>query len=81
MPIATINGEERHVDGFISTVQLPNGKVYALKCIVDTVKPLTCPKCGGTVHLKFGEGKCEFCGTEFTSKFELVDKSAVKDAV
>lgn len=76
MPTVKINGKEQYVDGFINRIQL-QGKTYALQCLVETVKPLTCPKCGGTVHLKFGEGKCDFCGVEFTSKFELVEKSAV----
>jgi len=72
------NGVKEHVDGFISKIIMPDGKTYALRCVVQTVKPICCPKCGGRVELKFGEGECEFCKTRFTSKYELVEESAVK---
>ena len=32
---------------------------------------MTCPKCGGNVELKYGTGKCEHCGTNFTTQFKL----------
>ena len=72
------DGKEVHVDGFIHTIQLPNGKSYALQASVVAVKPIVCPKCGGTVTLKYGEGKCDFCKVQYTSRFELVEQSAVK---
>jgi len=71
------NGEREHVKGFISKIKLPNGDTYALRCSIIAVKPIVCPKCGGRVELKYGEGECEFCKTRFTSKFELVENSAV----
>ena len=80
MPTVMINGEEHHVDGFISQICLPDGKKYALQCSVIAVKPITCPKCGGAVELKYGEGKCVFCGTQFTSKFEMVEKNAIEES-
>lgn len=73
------DGKEEYVDGIIRKVSLPNGKTYGLECSIITVKPIVCPKCGGRVELKYGEGECEFCKTRFTSKFELVEDSAVKE--
>ena len=79
MPTVMIDGKEKQVDGFINTIQMPNGKLYALQCTVTAVKPIVCPKCGGTVTLKYGEGQCDFCKVRYTSKFELVPTSAVED--
>lgn len=70
-------GNERKVDGFINSISVC-GKTYALRANVIAVKPIVCPKCGGTVTLKYGEGKCDFCGVQYTSKFELVENSAIK---
>ena len=77
--IKTSDGKEEYVDGMISSFLLPNGKKYGFNCSIITVKPIVCTKCGGRVELKYGEGECEFCKTRFTSKFELVEDSAVKD--
>lgn len=57
--------------GYISKVRMPDGKLYALKCEVVEVYPMTCPKCGGQLELKFGHGKCSFCGTHFTTNFKI----------
>ena len=59
------------VDGLIDKIKLPNGKVYALQCKVIEAHPITCPKCGGTFELAFGRGKCDFCGTYFTTEFKI----------
>lgn len=63
------------VDGFISKIEFPNGKVFALKCNVVTAHPITCPKCGGTFELAFGKGRCDFCGTYFTTEFKITEVS------
>lgn len=66
------NGEE--FDGYISKITIPfNGgyRTYKLKCEVVEVYPMTCPKCGGSLELRYGNGKCEFCGTNYTTKFKL----------
>ena len=60
------------VDGYISEIML-NGKTYALKCKVIEVHPMTCPHCGGNVVLKYGNGKCEYCGTMFATDFKIVE--------
>lgn len=62
--------EKEKIDGYISRIML-NGKVYKLKCEVVEVYPMTCPKCGGQVELKYGTGKCTFCGTMFTTNFKI----------
>ena len=61
------------VDGYISKIQMPNGKVYALRCEIVEVYATTCPKCGGNVTLKYGTGKCDFCGTTYTTQFKMVE--------
>lgn len=61
----------RKVDGFIHSIQMPDGKLYALQCQVIEAHPITCPNCGGTFELAFGKGKCDFCGTYFTTEFKL----------
>jgi len=76
--VITPDGKEQKVDGFIHTIVMGNKK-YALQANIIAVKPIVCPKCGGTVTLRYGEGKCEFCGMQYTSKFELVESSAVKE--
>ena len=61
------------VDGFISRVRLPDGKTYALQCKLIEAHPITCPKCGGTFELSFGHGRCDFCGTYFTTEFKITE--------
>ena len=61
------------VDGFINKIQMPNGKTYALQCKLIEAYPITCPKCGGTFELSFGHGKCDFCGTYFTTEFKVTE--------
>jgi hypothetical protein len=63
--------EKEKIDGYISRIKLPNGKVYKLRCEVVEVYPMTCPKCGGQVELKYGTVKCAFCGTMFTTNFKI----------
>lgn len=62
---------DEKMDGFISAIKMPDGKIYGLKCRVIEAHPITCPKCGGTFELAFGRGKCDFCGTYFTTEFKL----------
>ena len=71
--IKTEDGKNVYVDGFINRITLPNGKQYGLQASIIAVKPMQCHKCGGRVVLKYGEGKCEYCGMEYTTKFELVE--------
>ena len=59
--------------GYISKIAL-GGKKYKLRCEVIEVHPITCKKCGAPFELKYGEGKCDHCGTYYTTKFELVEK-------
>lgn len=72
--IRTENGEEKYVDGFINSIVMRDGKVYGLQASIVAVKPMQCPKCGGTVTLHYGEGKCDFCGMGYTTKFEIVER-------
>ena len=61
--------------GYISKVLLPNGKIYKLQCEVVEVYPMTCPKCGGQVELKYGTGECKSCGTNYTTQFKIVEEN------
>lgn len=61
----------KNCDGYISQIQLPNGKIYKLKCEVVEIYPIICPKCGGNFELKYRNGKCDYCGTNYTTKFSL----------
>ena len=60
-------------DGYINEIHI-GGKRYKLRCDVVTVNPIVCPKCGSSFELKYGSGRCEYCGTYFTTKFEIVEK-------
>lgn len=60
------------IDGYIDTIML-YGKKYKLRCEVVEIYPITCPKCGGTFELSFGHGKCDFCGTYFTTEFKVTE--------
>ncbi len=57
-------------DGYISKIQVGD-KVYALRCEIVEVHPMTCPKCGGNMTLKYGTGKCDYCGTLYTTQFKV----------
>jgi len=69
-----IDKDGKEFDGYISSVQLPNGKVYKLRCEITEIHPMTCQKCGGPVTLKYGYGKCDFCGTCYSTQFKIVEE-------
>lgn len=64
------NNSEQQFDGYISSICV-DGKCYKLKCEVVEVYPMICPKCGGQLELKYGYGKCGFCGTNFATNFKV----------
>ena len=64
-----IEGDEEFA-GYIHSVKR-GGKLYKLQCEVVTVNPIVCPKCGGSFELKYGNGRCNYCGTYFTTKFNV----------
>ena len=64
--------EDPEFGGYISEIVV-GGKIYKLKCEVVEAHPITCKKCGASFELKYGEGRCEHCGTYYTTKFELVE--------
>lgn len=61
------------IDGYISKIVF-NGKTYALKCEVVEARPITCNKCGASFQLKYGEGRCDHCGTYYTTHFYIEEK-------
>ena len=61
------------IDGYISKIHV-NGKTYALKCEVVEARPITCSKCGASFQLKYGEGRCDYCGTYYTTHFYIDEK-------
>ena len=60
-------------DGYISKWQMPNRKVYKFQCEVVEVYPMQCPRCGGKLELRYGNGECQSCGTAFTTKFKITE--------
>ena len=64
---------DKEYEGFIDTVWI-GGKKYGLKCKVVTVEPIVCQKCGASFELKYGSGKCDHCGTYYTTEFKLVEQ-------
>lgn len=64
-----------HIDGYVNRIKL-NGKTYALRCEVIEAHPIVCKKCGASFELRYGEGKCEHCGTYYTTKFILEEKDS-----
>lgn len=60
--------------GYVSRIQMPNGKIYKLKCEVTEVYDMTCRKCGSPLQLKYGSGTCSYCGTNYTTQFKIVEK-------
>ena len=60
-------------DGYINSIIL-YGKKYLLQCQVVEVYPMICPKCGGNVTLKYGNGTCDYCGTSYTTQFKMIEK-------
>lgn len=65
---------DKQIDGYISRIQLPNGKIYQLRCEIVEVYPITCPKCGGSFELKYGSGQCPYCNTYYTTQFKLEEQ-------
>ena len=63
---------DKHIDDYISKIQL-NGKIYALRMEVVEVYPIKCKNCGSTFELKYGSGKCDCCGTNYTTQFKVVE--------
>ena len=62
--------EKQKIDGYISRICVC-GKTYALRCEVVEAHPIICKKCGQSFELRYGEGKCDYCGTYYTTKFSL----------
>ena len=69
-----VDKDGKEIAGYISRIQLPDGKLYKLQCEVVEVYAMTCPKCGGKVELKYGTGECQSCGTGFTTQFKIVEE-------
>lgn len=64
--------DDPNFGGYASKMLIPGtNKVVYFKCAVVEVYPMTCPKCGGSMELKYGHGKCEFCGTNYSTEFKL----------
>lgn len=68
-----IDKDGKEFDGYVSGIRLPDGRFLKLRCEVIEVYAMTCPKCGGQLELKYGNGTCQFCGTQFTTQFKLAE--------
>lgn len=65
-----MNKKDANFGGYVNKIYI-GGTYYKLQCEVVEVHPMICPRCGGNLELHLGEGKCEYCGTNFTTKFIL----------
>lgn len=59
--------------GYIDRIII-QGKIYKLRCEVVEAHPIVCKKCGASFQLKYGEGRCEHCGTYYTTRFIIEEK-------
>lgn len=64
---------EKKYDGYISEIQV-NGKLYKIGVEVLETRPIICKRCGAPVQLKYGEGYCEYCGTNYTTLFYITEE-------
>ena len=71
-PAETHESSHDPYSGWIDSVTI-DGKIYAIKAAVVKYHALTCPKCGGQIHMHNGMGKCQFCDTEFSATIRLVE--------
>ena len=62
------------IDGYISKISV-GGKIYALRCEIVEARPITCSKCGASFQLKYNEGRCDHCGTYYTTHFYIEEKN------
>ena len=62
------------IDGYISKISV-GGKIYALRCEIVEARPITCSKCGASFQLKYSEGRCDHCGTYYTTHFYIEEKN------
>ena len=55
------------LDGWINKICV-HGKTYGIQALIMEAKPIVCSRCGATLELKNGEGRCEFCGTNYSAR-------------
>ena len=64
--------KEEKLYGYINKITV-NGHTYGIKAYITEIHPINCPKCGGSFELKYGNGKCPYCNTYFTTEFKLIE--------
>lgn len=57
---------------YISAIQV-NGRIYKLRCEIAEVHPLICSKCGASLELHNGHGRCDYCGTNYSAIVSIVE--------
>ena len=73
-----IDKDGKEFAGYVNSITLPDGRIYKLQCEVVEIYDTNCRKCGSPMELKFGEGKCPCCGTQYTTQFRLVEKKILR---
>lgn len=68
------NGQQdvNETDGYISKIRV-NGKTYKLRCEIVEVYDMTCQKCGAQLQLHYGSGRCEYCGTYYSTQLKIME--------
>ena len=63
--------DNKQADGYISRIVV-NGKTYKLRCEIVEVYDITCQKCGAQLQLHYGSGRCEYCGTYYSTQLKVI---------
>ena len=70
--------EEEKFEGFIDKIMLNmlNDKLYKIGVEVPEARPIVCKKCGASFQMKYGEGRCDHCGTYYTTHCYIEETEA-----
>lgn len=61
--------DEKYIDSICI-----NGQKYKIKASLIEAYPINCKNCGALFELKYGSGRCDYCGTYYTTEFKIVEK-------
>lgn len=67
--------EEEKFEGFIDKIMI-NGKLYKIGVEVLEARPIVCKKCGASFQMKYGKGRCDHCGTYYTTHCYIEETEA-----
>lgn len=56
--------------GYVNKIRVGD-KLYKIGVEVLEARPIVCKKCGASFQMKYGEGRCDHCGTYYTTHFYI----------